>query len=188
MFRAVPAYQKMESVVADGFGFAENNEAAYSLVIFKQVLEQVDLRLQVGHLVTGLDDRLRGGSLRRYLYDSREFQEIAGYFMHQFAHRGREQQVLPFAWDHFQDTVQLTDESHIHHLVRFVHHQHVEGFGDHVAGEVQVEEPPGGGYHDIGTLLQSGNLGLRTEASVQCDGSQVGILSKELDVFFNLHG
>src|SRR5690606_7283458 len=90
MLPTIPALQKMEYVVGYRFGFAENNETAYGFVVLKQVLQQIDFCLQVGHAVTGLCYRLRRCSLFGHLHDGRKSKEISSYLMYQFAHGGRE--------------------------------------------------------------------------------------------------
>src|SRR5690606_31869738 len=85
--RAVSAFEKPEDAVGYGFCLAKNNEAVQGFVVFKQVLEQVDLCLQVGHIIERLHYGLCGRGLFGYLHDGWKSEEITRDFVYQLPHR-----------------------------------------------------------------------------------------------------
>ena len=88
-----------------------------------------------------------------------------------FAHGGREEERIALFGHARQDGVDAVGEAHVEHFVGFVEHDVLHGVELGHAALHEVDEAPGGGHDDLGTLAQGAYLALDARAAV--DGQYV---------------
>ena len=166
----------------------KNQHPVKHFFVFQQMLDQVQFRPEVGHFKIRLFYQLGRRSRWGHFNSLGESQKLVAHFFYLLVKRSREQQVLPFYRDNFEQLPDLRHKAHIQHAVGFVDHQRFYFLERNSPCLVQIKQPARCCHQNVDArFYQFGVLG-PPYAPVNSGVAQVAILSQFFNIFAHLNG
>lgn len=172
-------------VLGDAFGVflsADEDHPAAIRNFFgaEEMFEEGEFGSEIGQIHLILRHIPRRRCLRRHFDAGRPKQEFIGQPLDPFGKSGREEEILALRRQEFLDVPELGHEPHVHHAIRFIDNHMLDFPRKNAPATVQVQESTRCGDQQVDSTGDFSELLLGTDASVEPDDSQVGVVREFL--------
>jgi hypothetical protein len=155
------------------------------VALVDEMRKQVPLVL-LRHAIHLLIDTIRGGIARSHFHADRIAQKPPGQLANVFRVGGREHQVLPHRRQQLEHLLDLMNEPHVEHAIRFVQHEVLHAAQIERALILQIEQPTGCGNEQIAPVPERIDLRIDPHAAEHDDRANAHVLAVRASVLGNL--
>ena len=115
-------------------------------------------------------------------------EELVGKLLDRPRHGCRKQKRLPRRGKLGTDALDVRNEAHVEHAVRFVDHQQFASVKEDVAAIKQIHQPPGRGNQHVDAFFERLHLITHRNAADQQGHGELVVLAVFFEIFGNLRG